>query len=799
MFAKAKGAVTGAFSHDGRDRQAGEEGDSLITVLETQEDRSALTLLIADCTEAMRQSIVDIFDATQTGQKSDMVADLKGDAAIMNPAIDPGTVNVAEQDRLKKELAQREKDLSAPKMQEFKDAALKHFDAWRTSVIQRVGEILNSRQAAPRHEGQAKPETVSPERTVSPMRFPDPPDYDAAVTEKMQSLYPPTRNPLKRLPEAKRALILHSILLLLLSLEHYQAYSRTLLLHLTTSLGLDVSFLAHDESKVARGLLAAAENMKADAETKKKAEQNQDNRKWKVGLATVAGAALIGVTGGLAAPLLAAGVGSVMGGLGLGATAAAGYLGTLAGSTVLVGTLFGAYGGRMTGKMMDKYAREVEDFAFVQVRTYHKPRKIEKEFRRLRVAIGISGWLTSTDEVVEPWRVIGVGMESFALRYELETLMNLGNSMTTMVKSAAWSYAKSEVIKRTVFASLTAGLWPIGLLKISRIIENPWSVANHRAQKAGEVLADALINKAQGERPVTLIGFSLGAKVIYTCLQHLAERRAFGLVDSVVMIGAPTPSTAADWRQVRAVCAGRVVNVYSTNDYILAFLYRSSSIQFGVAGLQAVRNVKGVENVDVSDMVSGHTSYRFLTGAILRKIGFEDVDAEAVQKEEKELETEEAEEENAQQKSEKVNQAKNPPTAQLKNTKLNTSPAPSTDDGKTPEVSDQQVIDLENEIERKNQQSYIGWAQEQMIGAGASAAVAYEKAKMQWTLRRQGTGGQAAATAAGDADGATKDVNKGAKAAGVNTPTAGDAGYAGMKARSEGRKAGKVKEGVQSP
>lgn len=148
----------------------------------------------------------------------------------------------------------------------------------------------------------------------------------------------------------------------------------------------------------------------------------------------------------------------------------------------------------MTGQMMDAYAKEVEDFSFVPVRTYHKPRKIDKEFRRLRVAIGISGWLTETDEVVEPWKVIGPEMEAFALRFELQALLNLGNSITTMIRSAAWGYAKSEIIKRTIFASMTAALWPLGLLKVSRIIDNPFSVAKSRADKAGEVFADALIS-----------------------------------------------------------------------------------------------------------------------------------------------------------------------------------------------------------------------------------------------------------------------------------------------------------------
>ncbi|TGO87799.1 hypothetical protein BPOR_0202g00010 [Botrytis porri] len=107
---------------------------------------------------------------------------------------------------------------------------------------------------------------------------------------------------------------------------------------------------------------------------------------------------------------------------------------------------------------------------------------------------------------------------------------------------------------------------------------------------------------------------------------------------SAVLIGAPTPSDAAAWRAMRSVVSGRLVNVYSENDYILAFLYRTSSIQFGVAGLQPAQDVKGVENVDVSEMVSGHLRYQYLVGTILEKIGWEDIDVEEVAKEEETLE-----------------------------------------------------------------------------------------------------------------------------------------------------------------
>jgi len=216
-----------------------------------------------------------------------------------------------------------------------------------------------------------------------------------------------------------------------------------------------------------------------------------------------------------------------------------------------------------------------------------------------------------------------------------------------MVSSAAWGYAKSEIIKRTIFADMMGALWPLGLLKISRVVDNPFSVAKSRADKTGEVLADALINKAQGERPVTLIGYSLGARVIYSCLMSLARRRAFGLVESAVLIGTPAPSSTGEWRLLRTLVSGRLVNVYSENDYVLGFLYRTSSIQYGVAGLQKIEGVPNVENIDVSDTVSGHLRYRFLVGSILKKIGFEDVELAEVEKEEAALKVLEEEEKKA--------------------------------------------------------------------------------------------------------------------------------------------------------
>ncbi|KAL9038640.1 MAG: hypothetical protein Q9180_003010 [Flavoplaca navasiana] len=486
-------------------------------------------------------------------------------------------------------------------------------------------------------------------------------------------MHPSIESPpsLLALDEKSRILVLNSLLLLTLSLEHYTAHSRILLQFLSASLRLSASSLTELESAIAQGLLATASGMSSAETTKKAAAENANGRRWKVGFAAVAGAALIGVTGGLAAPLVAAGVGTIMGGLGIGIPLIGGYLGALAGSSVLIGSLFGAYGGKMTGRMMHQYAREVKDFSFVPLQSsaskgaspsstpkaHDSPiaeaipvpsmGEGEQSRHKLCVAIGITGWLMDESEITSPWRVLrGSSIEAFALRWETSILLRLGTSLGAILKSYIWSAAKFELAKVTIFGTLVAGLWPLGLLQVARVLDNPFSLAKARSDKAGRVLANALMQKVQGERPVVLVGYSLGARVIYQCMLALSEQNAFGLVESVIVIGAPVPSDECYWRRIRAMVAGRVVNVFSSDDHILGFLYRSSSFQFGVAGLQAVQGVARIENVDITNLMGkrGHAVYKNIIGRTLQEIGFPDVDLIEVDKEVEALrETEEME------------------------------------------------------------------------------------------------------------------------------------------------------------
>ncbi|EAA35356.1 DUF726-domain-containing protein [Neurospora crassa] len=522
-------------------------------------------------------------------------------------------------------------------------AALSHFDTWRSSLLQSLKDLLSPADSTQevdarrqRSDRLAKQRLESPAPGENLIDFGDllgpvavEDDKAKAVRQRqkevaaLQSRYHAIPTRLTTVGQEDREEVVVCLLLMLLSSGKYTAESRTFLVYLCSALELPLSFLNSQEAEVATSLVesstspeAREQQMSAAKEAEERKKANQVGRFWKVGLASVAGAAIIGVTGGLAAPAVAGVIGGLMGSVGLGGVAS--FLGVFWMNGALVGTLFGALGAQMTGEIVDQYAREVEDFAFL-------PLSGGTNQERLRLTIGINGWLTeSLSSLTAPWLALDPRSSNlFALRYEVAAMLNLGNAMKAMVTSAAWTYVKVELLKRTVLATLWSALWPISLLSMASALDNPFSLAKNRSEKAGKILADALINRVQGERPVTLIGYSLGARVIYSCLRTLAERRAFGLVDEVILIGAPVPSDRDAWEMMRSVVSGKLWNVCSGNDYLLGFIYRTSSIQLGVAGLQEIKGIEGVENLDLTGTVKGHMRYPDILGKILEKCGVE--------------------------------------------------------------------------------------------------------------------------------------------------------------------------------
>jgi len=344
-----------------------------------------------------------------------------------------------------------------------------------------------------------------------------------------------------------------------------------------------------------------------------------------IGLASLGGGALIGVTGGLAAPML----GAILGGSAL-------TMGTAAGIAV-TGALFGAAGAGLTGYKMNKRVGEIEEFAFGvmgpvrKLDTYDALSSITTP--HLDITIAISGWIQdeSEDNFTKVWSTLCSSHEQYYLRYESSYLLELGRAMEYFA-NIALSIATQEALKYTVLSGLvTAIAWPAGLIGLASVLDNPWGVCCRRSAQVGKHLADVLLAREHGRRPVTLIGYSLGARVIYYCLREMSTRdKCEGVVQDAYLLGAPCSANPDRWKDITRVVSGKIVNGYCKSDWLLTFLYRTLSWPAGgVAGLQpiAVTHPR-IENVNLSEIVKGHKEYPDKMSQVLKAVGVRVVEEE---------------------------------------------------------------------------------------------------------------------------------------------------------------------------
>ncbi|KAF9277507.1 hypothetical protein BGZ68_009237 [Mortierella alpina] len=347
-------------------------------------------------------------------------------------------------------------------------------------------------------------------------------------------------------------------------------------------------------------------------------ELEKKKKTWKyvaTGLSIAAGATVIGLTGGLAAPLVAVGAGVLLG-------SGAAVLGTTAGIAVMA-SLFGLAGGGLAGYKMHRRTRDLKVLSFTPIVKDPTLPQIPS----LHLAIVISGYLFDESEVLDAWQGTAdhalEGNDVFHLTFEPAELVTLGNAFKTFVATEAVRMVSTQVISQTVFAALASALvLPFGLMRAGDLIDNPWVVAMDRARKSGYVLADILMERVQGNRPTTLIGYSTGAVVIWECLLELAKRKENGLVNSVVLLGAPIKTDQIEkWKAASSVVSHRFINGYSKKDVVLGSIFRLSALGLDVAGLQPVDAVSRIENVDLSDIVGGHLEYRENLNMVISLLG----------------------------------------------------------------------------------------------------------------------------------------------------------------------------------
>lgn len=410
--------------------------------------------------------------------------------------------------------------------------------------------------------------------------------------------------------------VLCDLFLVLLADSNYDSRSRRLLERTASTMEINWVQICRFEKRVIDQLEmqeGSKENWDESDHMESRRKQALKRKYVYMGLATVGGGLVIGLSAGLLAPVIGAGLAA--GFTTIGVTGTAGFLGGVGGAALITSAATAA-GGTIAVRASHRRTGHVRTFEY---RPLHNN-------KRLNLILTVSGWMTGkVDDVRLPFSTVDPIMgDIYSLYWEPEMLRSMGDTINILATEAL-TQSIQQVLGSTILVALMASLQlPIVLTKLSYLIDNPWSVSLDRANAAGLILADSLIARHLGSRPVTLAGFSLGARVIFSCLKELSNRGAYGIVQNVYLFGSPIVAKKDDYSRVRSVVAGRFVNAYASNDWILGYLFRATSGGImKVAGLAPVEDVPGLENVDVTELVNGHMAYRAAMPKLLRKLNWE--------------------------------------------------------------------------------------------------------------------------------------------------------------------------------
>ncbi|PWY72356.1 DUF726-domain-containing protein [Aspergillus heteromorphus CBS 117.55] len=445
-----------------------------------------------------------------------------------------------------------------------------------------------------------------------------PPPYETHEGEDLPEVRTPSQLPTSaKIDIDLRWTVLCDLFLVLIADSAYDARSRTLLERVGASMEVSWMQIARFEKRVIDALEmqeAAEKETWDESEHMEKRRKMALKRKFMVmGLATVGGGLVIGLSAGLLAPVIGAGIAAGFTTVGITGTSA--FLGG-AGGTALIASGATLTGGTIGMRASQRRTGPVQTFEY---RPLHNN-------KRVNLIITVSGWMTGkVDDVRLPFSTVDPIMgDLYSVLWEPDMLRSMGDTINILATEAL-TQGLQQVLGQTVLVALMASLQlPLVLTKLSYLIDNPWNVSLTRATAAGLILADSLRENNLGKRPVTLLGYSLGSKVIFSCLKELADKGAYGLVQNVYLFGTPNVASQDEYLKARSVVSGRFVNGYASNDWILGYLFRATGGGImRVAGLAPVEGIPGLENFDVTHIVNGHMDYRAAIPRLLKEVGWE--------------------------------------------------------------------------------------------------------------------------------------------------------------------------------
>jgi len=314
-------------------------------------------------------------------------------------------------------------------------------------------------------------------------------------------------------------------------------------------------------------------------------------------------AAALGTTGALGA----AGTGtaiSTLSGAALTSASLAAIGGSMAAGTAIISATGAALGGIYGGVVANRYHSEDSSFKISAL----------SEIDTDRRTIFINGFTEQLNETFEEWSVQQLSMDPvqklYGVNWSSKTRLELGKTFAAGVGSKG-ALAMLKTIAKSGGKAAAKNLNLLMMLDtIADIAGNPWHTSMVRASQAGIQLAEAL-SRTNG-KTFTLVGHSLGCRVIYYALEALATKNENFVANVILLGGAVGRDDNYGWRKACSAVSGTIFNCYSAKDTVLEHLYRTANARLSdpIGARPISLEDNQIVNIDCSDIVDSHFSWK---------------------------------------------------------------------------------------------------------------------------------------------------------------------------------------------
>lgn len=279
----------------------------------------------------------------------------------------------------------------------------------------------------------SRPSMASPRPSVSSPRLPGdetpaepPPAYDKHEGEELPAVRTPSQLPSsEKLDIDIRWTILCDLFLVLIADSIYDARSRVLFERIGKALEIEWIDICRFEKKVTEALemqqQAERENWNEDEHMESRRKLALKKRYIAMGLATVGGGLVIGLSAGLLAPVIGAGLAA--GFTTIGVTGTSSFLAGTAGAAIITSSSAAA-GSVIGAKAANRRTGAVKTFEY---RPLHNN-------KRVNLIVTISGWMTGkVDDVRLPFSTVDPVMgDMYSVLWEPDMLTSMGDTINIL-------------------------------------------------------------------------------------------------------------------------------------------------------------------------------------------------------------------------------------------------------------------------------------------------------------------------------------------------------------------------------